>query len=721
MLDKQPDVIFKPAQSEAVQKLLDKRTAEGTLHPELREQRFGELALSIKAAGLANTVRNFIPLEKLSADQFNDIIDRLYIDIYSLYRSLLNAEQAVSFKKYKATQKFNAVRDSFLKLKSDAKSHLAVYGNPEYDDIRKITFSDRRNASVAENTAVIDSRSGRLTLRPTKVTNVASKTTITPSVSFDGDDEIFTVGNIQNMVDPDPETFWQAMIMSKTNPGHMDCTITLKLGSTQNISAVYVLPFASYPLKVENLKYSTDGTNYTTIPTFSTSLATQNTDYVPILFSEISARYIQVSLRQYNSTDRNRLMPATYEEITEDVVRENIRQAVAQVDYSQPELRSNVIRGDLLDAIISAVRVDPEKLLSLEGYEYLFGISDISIYHVEYDTESQYAGPRFVNNKNIFSIELDITEQAKENVAVEYDIEIGNDRRIPILPRDSEGIVETEVLQFFGRSYTGITRFAVDNTKQVTVYENGNELPHNYYYATTSSITLFTNIPEFTPDMSNIYTASYTVGSGGTPVYIHDNFLSIPLIEPESFTETTPTGRISLKTFPHIEYSIVNDIVNFYQFEGKFFYAGGINTVLGAYINDLDTRVRLNVNALDSTTKISYLDGLAYGNAENVNKIYEPIKVTIDRIPAINVTDYVTGQNKTLSRNPFGGTVYEYIHDGNEIIFGTRITGKEIKVQYNVMAEYVRPVVTLRRTTTADLTVTPELKDMTLLMKARTI
>jgi len=720
MLDKKPDVIFKPAQSEAVQKLLDKRTANGTLRPELREQRFGELALSIKAAGLANTVRNFIPLEKLSADHFNDIIDRLYVDIYSLYRSLLNAEQAVSFKKYKATQKFNAVRNSFLKLKSDAKSHLAVYSNPEYDDIRKITFSDRRNNSAAEDTAIIDSRSGRLTLRPKKATNIISQTTITPTVTFDGDD-VFTVGNIQNMVDPDPETFWQAMVMAKTNAGYMDGTITLRLGSAQNMSAVYILPFASYPLKVQNLEYSTDGTNYSTVPSFSASLATQNTDYVPILFSEISAKYIRITLRQYNAIDRNRLLPSNYEEVTVDTIRENIKHAVETVDYSQPDLRSDSIKKDLFNAIVGAVRADPDRLLSLEGYEYLFGISDISLYHIEYNIESQYAGPKFVNNKNTFSIELDITEQTKSDVTVEYNIEIGNDRRIPILPRATEGLVESEVLQFSGRSYTGITRFAIDNTKQVIVYENGEELPHNYYYATTSSITLFTNISGFTPDLSNIYTASYTVSSGGTPVYIHDDLLSIPLIEPEIFTETTPTGRLSLKTFPHVEYSIVNDLVNFYQFEGKFFYAGEINTVLGARVNDIDTRVKLNINSLNSTTKVLYLDGLAYGNAENVNKFYEPIKVTVDRIPAINVTDYVAGKNKTLSRNPFGGTVYEYIHEGNELIFGTRIAGKEIKVQYNVMAEYIRPIVTLRRTTTANLTVTPELKDITLLMKARTI
>lgn len=724
-LDKKPDIIFRPAQAAAVRNLVKRRLADGTLHPSQKEQRLGELALSIRNTGIANTLRNFEPLEKIRSEQLNDIIDRIYVDLFSLYRSTFNTQNVVNAKKQKANQRFTGVNDSFLKLKSDAKSHLAVYENPEYDEIRKITFADKRNETRAEHVGVVDSRSGRLVLNPRKSTNIISVADITPSVTFtENSQQVFeavTGHGIEKAVDPDPESFWSAIVINDQEADFAEAEITLKFSSAQDVSAVYVLPFATYPLKVTELDFSVDGTNYESIPTFDGNVATQNTDYIPILFPKITARFIRITMRQNNSLERERFLPVGYEEITQQDIQDRISLSLERVDFSDPDNRSGQIREDLLAALTEALVRDPDSLNVIHGFEYIFGIADIAIYKTDYEVESEYAGPRFANTKNVFSVEMDVTETVSALASAEYAVEIGNDRRIPILPRNECNEVTAELLHFNGGSFTGFTRFELDTTKTVTVFENGNLLDNDFYFYDEESITVHTNLVGFKPDLSKFYSASYTAKTGGSLIFIHDNFISVPIESPETFINTDPTGRLRLRAFPHIEYSIINDLVNFYFQNGLFVYSGDINTVLGATIDAPNTTKQLNLDQLGAATTISYLDGIAYGSSPDTKSFYEPISITVDGVRAVNVTDYVGGLNKTLSREPLGGTVFNFIQEGNEIIFGTRITGRQIVIQYNIMAEYIRPTITLRRLTSDDQTVTAQLKDLTLLMKARTI
>lgn len=717
MVQTRSEFIYSPAQTEAVDDYVKKRIKDGLISDTNLDDRLAELALSINSNDITTRIPTIGPLSRISKSEFNDIIERLYIDILASFKSVGRIESIVGFKQGKANREYQAAFDSFLKVKSDAKSFVSAYKSPEFDGIRKVTFFDARNYSLSDKAAVIDDRTKTLILSGNN-TNIAAKTTLEATVTIDAPINNM-LGKTEHIVDPDPSTFWQAVVLSDVALNSVDATIVVKLGSAQNISSVDVLPFSPQPLVISNMEYSIDGITYKVIPNFIASLATQNTDYVGIKFAAITARFIRVTLKQCNGVYRSKIIPKQYEELTKDLLLDRIFDSLGEIGVEASEADSEVQFTKIVSAIYGAATLieDPKNITS--GYEYVFGVSDLILTYSEYESSGEYLGPRFLNKDDVFQVELDVDEKLTDKSTIEYDIEVGESRRAPILPRSANNIVDKEVLVLDGKSFGSALRFPVDVTKKAIVFENNEALPQDAYAFTANSVNIHTNKPGFRPSLAKQYTASYSPQGDASKLLIGDTFNSIPINDPEQFTRTDSVGKIILKNVPYVEYGIVNDVINFYNNNGVYKYAGEVGTILAFDIRNPEESIRVALNEIGGLKKVIYYDGIAYGLTDNASPDYQPVTVTVDRVQAINVTDHLGGDHKILSKNPINNTIFEYIQDGNNIIFGTTITGKDIVVTYNIISEYVRPIATLKHTSSDDITVTPIVKDMTLFTKSR--
>ena len=715
MIDINPKIIYEPAQLDSIRELIEKRVADGTLSVEVIDNRIREFALSARSTEITSRPADLTSSSKIGSAQLSDIIDRLYIDIGTLYKSLDRAENSINFKKKKSDQQYKASFDSYLKVKSDVKSFISGYQNPKYDEIRKITFSDKRNESNLENPAIANGKSNRLMLHGDHV-NVASKTKLVATVDFQGN-AYTSRGDLASIVDPDPATYWQSVVMLESKADSLTATVDIAMSSAQSFSSIFILPFSPQPLRVSNIQYSVDGISWTPISGFEASLATQNTDYVSFNFPAVVGRFVQIELEQSNYIYRDKFIPVSYEEVTQQVFADRLTQAISLVDFTNYESRSVEVKEDLLKAVIKTATLANQPVSTVSGYEYIFGLSDVSIFDSSYNLTGEFSSPKFVNHKNAFSIEVETIEIQNDATSIEYSIDTGNNKRLPIVPVANEDFVRNEVLDFSGRSFKQFTRFEINVEKGVVVYENGIELDPNNYSFGADYIILLSVTDSFTPSNSNIYTVSYYTISGSQLV-LSDQLNSVA-VTPEKFTSTSPTGEILLESCPHIEYAIVNDLVNFYYNNGVYVYAGERNTILGFNIESPDEAIQVPADSISSILNVKYLDSKAYGNTEDTNLQYSPIEILIDGIKATNITNYLGGPQKALSSKPFGDTVYEFIQNQNRVTFGTMITGKNIEVRYNSIAKHIQLIAMLRRTSSLDASLTPVVKEATLYIKSR--
>ncbi len=717
MVETRKEFIYSPAQTEAIDEYVRKRIKEGLISAGNLDDRLAELALSINSNDVTTRVARIDSLSRISAVEFNDIIERLYIDILTAFKSVAKIESIVGFKQGKTNREYDAAFDSYLKVKSDAKSFLSAYKTPEYDGVRKVTFFDKRNDSRASEIARVDEKTNTLILSGSDE-NIAASTDLTVEVEIDA--PVYNIlGKVENIVDPDPSTYWQAIAISDTALDSVDAHLIIKLGVPKNISSILILPFSPQPLKISNIEYSLDGLSYQIVPNFEPLLATQNTDYVGIRFPAITARFIRVTLTQYNGVYRSKIIPQRYEKLTKDLLLDRIFDGLGTIGLDDPDSVAENNLNKILDIIYESATLVNEPNNITSGYEYVFGISDLILSYSEYNSSGEYVGPKFANKDDVFQIELEVSEKLTDKSTVEYDIEIGSLRRAPILPLSANGVVTKEVLSLDGKSFKSILRFPVDVTRKAVVYENDIELSQDSYFFTKDSVLIHTNKPGFRPSLAKQYTASYSPLGDATKISIDNNFNSLPIAQPEIFSRTDPSGKILLQNTPYVEYGVINDIANFYNQDGVYKYAGDVDSVLAYDIREPEIPVRTPVNEIGGLKKVLYYDGIAYGRTANSSATYSPITVIVDRVKARNVTDYLGGANKALSKNPINNTIFEYIHQGNSIIFGTPITGKEIIITYNIILEYIRPIVTLKQTSSDDITVTPVIKDLTLLIKAR--
>lgn len=715
MLDDNNRIIYKPAQYEAIKELVDKRIADGSLHPDVLNKRLAEFGLSIQSTDFTTKLQNITELSKIRSTLLQDIVDRLYTDILTLYKSIEQAENTYVFKNRKIQQELSNSKDNYLKVKSDVKAFINGYKHPEYDEVRFINFYDKNNYVTGENDlAMITSKGNKLKLNGSQ-TLISSLTDI--KASFNIEANMYTVeGNVNSIVDNNPNTYWQTTVLSETLVDNFKCNVVISTNTVQKVSSISILPSCPYPQVVSNIEYSLDGITWKTVPDFEPSLATQNTDYVVFDFGAIEAKFFKVELTQFNSIYRDKLIPESVNNSDIDTISGRLANNISMIDFSNSESRSEEIVQNISQAIINSAIFDSNVLTRVNGYEYVFGLSEIVLSFSDNFLTGFYSSKPFSNLKNAFLIQVLANDKSSNKTSIEYNIDIGDNTRIPILPIGRDNFVENELLELNGDDLTAQTRFTIDIDKGVSVYRNGVEMPSNRFVFSSNSVSLLNSSYGEPIDNSSVYTIAY-FSVKGDEINLLEQLNSKPF--EESFNGTDGRYGIELTYYPFIEYGVINDFKNFYYDNGDYIYSGPPNTILAFATNNPFERMQIPENLVNAILQILYLDGIPYGSTASSQKVYSPISIYIDGVKARNITNYIGDEQPALSKNPIGQTNYEYIQRGNFITFGTDIVGKNIVVKYNVLAKQIAVNVVLRQTTIGDNSNTPVVKDITLLIKAR--
>jgi len=95
---------------------------------------------------------------------------------------------------------------------------------------------------------------------------------------------------------------------------------------------------------------------------------------------------------------------------------------------------------------------------------------------------------------------------------------------------------------------------------------------------------------------------------------------------------------------------------------------------------------------------------------------YTPITITVGGVLANNITNYETLEHPSFSIASRKDNQYQYIQAGKRIYFNQPIIGKEIKVQYNWITNYIALLGTLRCNKLSNPDLTPKVNSIRILI-----
>ena len=254
-----------------------------------------------------------------------------------------------------------------------------------------------------------------------------------------------------------------------------------------------------------------------------------------------------------------------------ELLSETIASLTKVLTNIEPEQQNEILQ------LVSSSPEERDNLVSIKKYEYLFGIREVEIAYNEYKPVGFYASQKFRSKSTITDIELEVQEDhsyfeddfgAYKLSSLEYEVELSEDRIIPIVPKNLTGenyevLVKDEYLRFDRTRNIAKTRFK----KRNNIYElrrNGEYVPVTDYTTSGDSegywdIKINSN---FSPNA--IYSFTY-YPLNATKIDVLDLYNSEERVPEERFLETGPDNSISLESFPYVEYEFINQTGYFKQ------------------------------------------------------------------------------------------------------------------------------------------------------------
>lgn len=242
---------------------------------------------------------------------------------------------------------------------------------------------------------------------------------------------------------------------------------------------------------------------------------------------------------------------------------DSISRVLTNIDPEQQE--------SILEAISSFSERDRDRVVSIKKYEYIIGIREVEISFNKYKPVGFYSSPKFRTKATITDIELVTDENhsvfyddfgTHEMSSIEYEVELSEDRILPIVPKNSTGnygeiYVKNEYLRFDRTRNKARTRFK----KRNDLYElrkNGEYVPVTDYTATGDSDGYFSIAINRNFSPNAIYSFSYYPHPSSSLIDVLGLYNSELMVPEEKFSETGPNNSISLEAFPYIEYEFLN-------------------------------------------------------------------------------------------------------------------------------------------------------------------
>jgi hypothetical protein len=345
---------------------------------------------------------------------------------------------------------------------------------------------------------------------------------------------------------------------------------------------------------------------------------------------------------------------------------------IAQLDSGAGDPVRQALSGET-----EVVRPDRRRLINTNKIEYQIGLADISIFQELYGPVGHWSSPKYRSRSRVYVVELEATEevpthQGQPDGSIEYEVEVAQDRRVPLVPKGTTRISQ-EVLRFEAGQVRAVLRFTADGST-VEIYENGKQIANSGFTITTTTIQ-FTDPLAYNPAAR--YTINYNLASGQDTFSIHTDsggsFSSKEEIE--LLPGTGPNGLALLKYQPYIAREIVNNRTDWAR----------------ASVDEAIYHYRTGAGAVT-------IDGVAYSAAGE--DTYEPIKVFVGGTKATNITKYspdrsdptrIDGriQQPAFLRSE-NTNLYQYIQVGRRLYFSRPIQNSTVEVVYRWITQYLQ-------------------------------
>lgn len=264
--------------------------------------------------------------------------------------------------------------------------------------------------------------------------------------------------------------------------------------------------------------------------------------------------------------------------IAKDVPKNNIREfQLMQEEVDSSARASSRIDPRSAESLLEAIGSEnrnalQDDLVSIKKYQYIYGIRELEIGFAIYQPVGFYESPKFKSNATITDVELEVDDhnvQFEDDMgpfirsSVEYEIELGPSRRIPIVPNNYTGslgefIIPDEYMRVDRTTNRARTRFKV-KSESVVLRKNGEYVPvsdYNFTGDTSGYGSLAINETKFAPNA--IYSLSYYPQASEASIDVLDMYNSELTTPPERFDASGPNNSIELSAFPYIEYEIIN-------------------------------------------------------------------------------------------------------------------------------------------------------------------
>lgn len=252
------------------------------------------------------------PVARVSSQLWNDIQQRIYLDMVTMYTQVRAIDQQVKSQGQITQNELIRARSALHKIIQQVRVYQFLQENPEYQDVRFVDFIDGRNEADRPPRAKVDTSVQRLELPARRRArlegrnvNLKQTTVTTENVGGGVAGGMIKDFKPENMLDGDPDTFWAEMVLAdgvilqdysaswgvRRSQGAIG-EVKLKLSQTSRINNVRILPFGQFPVKIVDVAYKTSETDdhWETIPDFAVTESTLGWlefDFSPRMMSEI--------------------------------------------------------------------------------------------------------------------------------------------------------------------------------------------------------------------------------------------------------------------------------------------------------------------------------------------------------------------------------------------------------------------------------------------------
>lgn len=699
---------------------------------------------------------------KIVSSDYNRTMDEVYVDLGSLYKQNNTITKTIKIHKLLNESVLSDVRAALSKVENDITVHKVIKENKTgITDAIFNTFYKEDNRSTDKVYAVytdVETNSIKLPI------GLSHSSLTIEGLALANIDIYHYGGGIkgtiedeshrkEKAIDGSSETFWGEVILTDEPIRQIYdgeeyfgavCEVVISLFRSDLVNHVKINPFSNYPLSVTKIFYaeseSGEWVNLNIDPQSSTSSMEFN-------FSEVLTKQIKIVLNQKNpsintyklprrvvnnaqlwqqivdreysiSTDSESPIQATqdmidyisgwkaYVDATSD-----FKTKVMEIGDPKDYIHTGSISETLFDAATKVMtktgtgeeasslklnlygkRSDSDsELIEVRKYEYVYGAYEIDVRKVWYMETGEYISPTYTPNGTTIEVRLDTEEVVPSGTTIEYQVATRFNEWENILP--SGTYINQERIDIEPNTQTGVLRF---NCSGVLggVYRNDDKIPETDY--TYNSLNRQVVIGSGWYMASSAFTVSYMpdgvtdIIPSGVVVSFADDTL---LISDEVYRESgSRQYRVSLDHYPYVDYRIINDTSEVGGTGHKFSYEEG------RWLN----------------TSVNTVYGIDSGD------YYDVLEVRVDGFDAINMTDYYNNIRPALtSYDTINYPYFEYIHSGKNLYFNTPLEGREVKVRYYYLNDWIQLRALLRNNNRGNVSQTPVLHDFTL--KLRTI